>query len=112
MSTNTWVDAFAVADVPDDDVIGIVVAGRHVALYSANSEIYATDNICSHGQAELCDGFLEGFEIECPMHQGRFDIRTGQPTCAPVTEAISSYPVRTEGGRVFLAIGQVPATPQ
>ncbi|MEO8278668.1 MAG: non-heme iron oxygenase ferredoxin subunit [Ideonella sp.] len=107
MSENhDWIDAAAVADVPADDVIGIAVAGRFVALYGAKGEIFATDNICSHGQAELCDGFLEGYEIECPMHQGRFDIRTGHATCAPATDAIRSYPVKIDSGRVWLAIDQ------
>ena len=105
MSNLEWTDAAAFDDVPEDDVIGIVVAGRDLALYSAGGEIFATDNICTHGQARLCEGFLEGHEIECPLHQGRFDVRTGQPTGAPVTEAIRSYPVRIEGGRVFLAFG-------
>jgi naphthalene 1,2-dioxygenase system ferredoxin subunit len=100
-----WIDATAVDDVPEDDVIGIVVGDRDIALYNAGGEIYATDNICTHGHARLCDGFLEGHEIECPLHQGRFDIRTGAPMCAPVTEAIRSYPIRIEDGRVFLALG-------
>lgn len=105
MSTEEWTDAAALGDVPADDVIGMIVAGRDLALYSAQGEIYATDNLCTHGQARLCDGFLDGHEIECPLHQGKFDVRTGQPTCAPVTEAIRSYPVKIEGGRVFVAIG-------
>ena len=103
MDTIEWIDATAMDDVPADDVIGILVAGRDIALYNAGGEIFATDNICTHGHARLCEGFLEGHEIECPLHQGRFDVRTGQPRCAPVTEAIRSYPVRIESGRVFLA---------
>ena len=104
MSNTEWTDAAAVDDVPEDDVIGMVVAGRDMALYNAGGEIFATDNICTHGHARLCEGFLEGHEIECPLHQGRFDVRTGQPMCAPVTEAIRSYPVRIEDGRVFVAL--------
>ena len=105
MDNNTqWIDATAMDEVPQDDVIGIVVAGRDIAMYNAGGEIFATDNICTHGHARLCEGFLEGHEIECPLHQGRFDVRTGQPTCAPATEAIRSYPVRIEGGRVWLAL--------
>ena len=104
MSNPEWTDAAAVDDVPEDDVIGMIVAGRDMALYNAGGEIFATDNICTHGHARLCEGFLDGHEIECPLHQGKFDVRTGQPTCAPVTEAIRSYPVKIEGGRVFLAI--------
>jgi len=105
MSDLQWTDAAALDDVPADDVIGVSVAGREVALYSVEGSVYATDNICTHGHARLCEGFLEGHEIECPLHQGKFDVRTGAPACAPVTEAIRSYPVKIEGGRVFLSLG-------
>jgi naphthalene 1,2-dioxygenase system ferredoxin subunit len=102
MSQSRWVDALSAGDLPTDDVIGVVVAGRDIAIYTVGDEVYATDNICNHGQARLCDGFLDGHEIECPLHQGKFDVRSGQPTCDPVTEAIRSYPVRIDGQRVFL----------
>ena len=101
---NNWIDAIAADDVPEDDVIGVVVNGRDIALYNAGGEIFATDNVCTHGQARLCDGFLEGHEIECPLHQGKFDVRTGKPTCAPVTESIRSYPVKVEAGRILLTL--------
>jgi naphthalene 1,2-dioxygenase system ferredoxin subunit len=101
--TTHWIDALAREDVPQDDVIAVVVGGRDIALYGVGDEVYATDNLCTHGHARLCEGFLEGHEIECPLHQGRFDVRTGQPTCAPVTEALRSWPVKIEGGRVWLA---------
>ena len=101
---SNWINAASFDEVPQDDVIGVEVAGRDIALYGVDGEVYATDNLCTHGQARLCDGFLEGHEIECPLHQGRFDVRTGQPACAPVAEAIRSYPVRIEGGRVWLAL--------
>jgi len=104
MNESLWTDAALVDDVPADDVIGVVVDGHDIALYSVEGAIFATDNICTHGHARLCEGFLEGHEIECPLHQGKFDVRNGQPTCAPVTEAIRSYPVRIEAGRVFLAL--------
>jgi naphthalene 1,2-dioxygenase system ferredoxin subunit len=105
MSEQQWTDAAAVDDVPADDVIAVLVAGNEVALYNVEGNVYATDNICTHGHARLCEGFLEGHEIECPLHQGKFDVRNGAPTCAPVTEAIRSYPVKIEGGRVFLSLG-------
>ena len=98
-----WTDATAIEDVPVDDVVGMLVAGRDIALYSASGEIFATDNICTHGQARLCDGFLDGHEIECPLHQGKFDVRTGQPTCAPATVPVQVHPVRIENGRVFIS---------
>jgi naphthalene 1,2-dioxygenase ferredoxin component len=99
-----WIDAAAAADIPADDVWPIEVAGRDLAFYGVDGKVYATDNVCTHGQARLCDGFLEGHEIECPLHQGRFDVRTGQPTCDPVTEPIRVYPVKVEAGRVFVRL--------
>lgn len=104
MTNVNWTDAAPVDEVPTDDVIGMIVGGRDLALYSVDGEIYATDNICTHGHARLCEGFLLGHEIECPLHQGRFDVRDGRPTCEPVTEAIRSYPVRIEAGQVFIAL--------
>jgi naphthalene 1,2-dioxygenase ferredoxin component len=105
MSDTEWIDAASVDDVPADDVVGLVVSGLDIAFYKVEDTIYATDNFCTHGHARLCDGFLEGHEIECPLHQGRFDVRTGTATCAPVTEGVRSYPVKIEAGRVFVSLG-------
>jgi naphthalene 1,2-dioxygenase system ferredoxin subunit len=102
---NNWTDVSAFDDVPEEDVLGVETAGKDVALYNVDGQVYATDNICTHGHARLCDGFLEGFEIECPLHQGKFDIRDGRPTCQPVTEAVRTYPVKIENGRVFVDLG-------
>ena len=99
---NNWLDVVAVDDVPEDDVLGVDCAGKDLALYSVEGQVYATDNICSHGHARLCDGFLEGFEIECPPPRGKFDPRDGRPTCEPVPVPVRTYPVKIEGGRVFV----------
>jgi naphthalene 1,2-dioxygenase system ferredoxin subunit len=103
MTTN-WIDAAALAEVPEGDVIGVMVAGKHIALFEVDGEVFATDNICSHGHARLSDGFLEGREIECPLHQGRFDVCSGQALCAPLTENIKTYTVRIENMRVMLKL--------
>lgn len=103
MSEN-WTDAAAVDDVPEGDVIGVKVAGRDIALYEVDGTIYATDNVCTHGQARMSDGFLEGREIECPLHQGKFDVCTGQALCAPLTENLRTYPVRIDNLRVMLRL--------
>ena len=101
---NNWIDAAAAEDLPQDDVIGVTVAGKSIALYQVEDTVFATDNICTHGNARLCDGFLEGHEIECPLHQGKFDIRNGKAMCAPLNEDIKTYPVKIEGNRVFVAL--------
>lgn len=103
MSDN-WIDAAARDDVSEGDVVGIKVDGKEIALYEVEGEIYATDNICTHGHARMSDGFLEGREIECPLHQGKFDVCTGKALCAPLTENIRTYPVRIENLRVMLKL--------
>ena len=102
--TDNWIDAAAVADVPEGDVIGVLVGGKDIALYEVEGEVFATDNICTHGHARMSDGFLEGREIECPLHQGKFDVCTGQALCAPLTEGIKTYAVRIENMRVMLRL--------
>jgi naphthalene 1,2-dioxygenase system ferredoxin subunit len=104
MTDTPWIDALSATELPTDDVMGLLVNGRDIAIYTVGTEVYATDNVCTHGQARLCDGFLEGHEIECPLHQGKFDVRNGRPTCDPVTEAVRSYPVKIEGQRVYLQL--------
>ncbi len=99
-----WIDVAALADVPEGDVMAVRVEGKDVALYEVEGEVFATDNLCSHGAARLSDGFLEGREIECPLHQGRFDVCTGKAMCAPLTEDIKTYPVRIENLRVMLRL--------
>ena len=102
---NNWLDISALDEVPEEDVLGVDTGGKDVALYKVEGQVYATDNLCTHGHARLCDGFLDGFEIECPLHQGKFDIRNGNPTCQPVTVAVRTYPVKIENGRVFVDLG-------
>ena len=104
MTTANWVDALPVDDLPNNDIYGLIVAGRDIAVYTIGDAVYATDNLCTHGNARLCEGFLDGHEIECPLHQGKFDVRNGQPLCGPVTQALRSYPVKIKDGRVYLQL--------
>ena len=102
--SSEWIGAAGETELWDGAGISVLVQGRDIALFRIGDAVYATDNLCTHGHARLCDGFIEGHDIECPLHQGRFDLRSGQPTCAPATEPIKTYPVRIEGGRVFLSV--------
>ncbi len=108
MSNTNWVDALSADELPTDDVVGVAVAGRDVAIYAVGGAVYATDNICTHGQARLCDGFLEGHEIECPLHQGRFDLRTGEATFGPAWAPVRVFPVRIVEGRVQVDLAPQP----
>jgi len=105
MSDEQWIHVAELAELAADDVTAVHVAGREIAVYRVGAELYATDAQCTHGNARLCDGFLEGHEIECPLHQGRFDVRDGRPACAPASVALRCHPIRLEEGRVYVRIG-------
>lgn len=104
MSDSPWIDAAAADALPTNDVLGLTVAGREIALYTVGDAVYASDMLCTHGNARLCDGFLDGHEIECPLHQGKFDVRDGRATWDPATEPLRCHPVKIEGGRVLVQI--------
>jgi naphthalene 1,2-dioxygenase ferredoxin component len=102
--TDTWIDVAPLVAVPEMCAISVLAAGKEIALYEVDGAIFATDNLCTHGAARLSDGFLEGNEIECPLHQGRFDVCTGKAMCAPLTADIRTYPVQIKGQRIWLQI--------
>lgn len=99
-----WTKVIALSNVPADDVTAVSAAGRELAIYGVDGAVFATDNLCTHGHARLCDGFLDGHEIECPLHQGKFDVRSGKAMCAPLTTDVRTYPVKIEDGYVFVEV--------
>ena len=92
-----WIKAASRGDLADGDVIGVAVGGRDIAIYDLDGELHATDDICTHAYAKLSDGWLDAGEIECPLHAGRFDVRTGQATAPPCVEPLKTYKVRVSG---------------
>ena len=85
----------------------VIEYGEHEILVLAlNDCIYAIGNICSHDAVWLDDGVLhpESCEIECPMHEGRFDLRSGTATHEPAETPVPCYVVRVEGDEVFIEI--------
>ncbi|HVC53601.1 MAG TPA: non-heme iron oxygenase ferredoxin subunit [Stellaceae bacterium] len=100
-----WVRVAARADLAEGEVIGLVVAGREVAIYDLDGELFATDDICTHAYARLSDGWLDRGEIECPLHAGRFDVKTGAATAPPCVDAIKTHPVRLIGDNIEINLG-------
>jgi 3-phenylpropionate/trans-cinnamate dioxygenase ferredoxin subunit len=81
-----------------------VAVGRYAICLARTQEggVYAIDDECTHEGYSLSEGELIGFEIECPMHGSRFDVRTGRPTCLPAETAARVYPVRVENDEIYL----------
>jgi anthranilate 1,2-dioxygenase large subunit len=107
-----WQKVARADELTDGGVIGVDVAGTPIALYRIGDEIYATDGMCTHAAGLLADGFLEDGEIECPLHQARFDIRTGKALCEPAIENLRTYPVKVQGGDVLIDLARVGVAPE
>ena len=97
-----WTRIADLAEVPEDGTFRVYLGGEPVCLYNVAGTIYATHDVCTHGQASLADGFVDGEEIECPLHQGRFHISTGKAVGAPCTVDVKTCPVKVEKAGVFL----------
>ncbi len=101
-----WIEACAAGDIEEEDLIRFDHGGKTFAIYrSPDDEYFATDGLCTHEKVHLCDGLVMDYIIECPMHNGRFDYRTGEAKGAPVCVDLKTYPVKVEGGRVFIDLG-------
>jgi 3-phenylpropionate/trans-cinnamate dioxygenase ferredoxin component len=99
-----WIETAALDDIEDEDVMRFDHAGRIYAIYRVDNQVYASDGLCTHEQVPLSDGFVMGHVIECPKHNGRFDIRDGRPLCAPVCEKLRTYPAKVESGRILIEV--------
>ena len=91
-------------EVEEEDVMPTTVEGQEIAVYRIEGDFFATADVCTHGYASLSEGVVVDDVIECPLHQGRFCIRTGKALSAPVSEAITTYETKLEDGRIFVRL--------
>jgi len=99
-----WHQVASAADIKPDEPIKVQIGDDDIALYNVDSEIFATANICTHAFASMADGFQEGDIIECPLHDGRFNIKTGKALCPPVEQDLKIYQTKVEDGTVFIKV--------
>jgi len=100
--SDEWVDAGPVTELDAEYPLAKRVAGVEVALHLVDGQVYATSNVCTHADAKLSDGVIEGFEVLCPLHGGSFDVRTGEAVRPPCVEPIATYRTKVESGRVLV----------
>jgi nitrite reductase/ring-hydroxylating ferredoxin subunit len=100
-----WITVAEKSSVELGTVIGVKAGDLDVALYNIDGRIYATLDICTHAQALLSEGWLEDGIIECPLHGGRFDVKTGKGLGAPITCDLRTLPVRIEADSIQVDVG-------
>ena len=92
----------AVSDVPENSVQRFEIGTSVLAVYNIGGTFYATDNECTHGAASLADGILEDGIIECTLHFGAFDVKTGAAVQAPCSVPLRTYQVAVKDGQVLV----------
>ena len=80
------------------------VDGRPIAVFNVEGQYYAIDDVCTHDGGPLAEGELEGFEIRCPRHGARFDVRTGKALCLPAFEPVHTHRVEVRGDDLLVAL--------
>ena len=89
-------------ELPSGQRLVIDYDGQDVGLINLNDEIYAVSDVCTHDDGPLEDGELQEYEVECPRHGARFDIRSGAALCLPATSPVPIYKVKVEGDIIYV----------
>ena len=100
-----WIRVAAHGDVAEGGTLAVDAAGEPVCLFNLAGRIHATHEYCTHEEASLADGYIEGECIECPLHQAQFHIPTGQVRAPPATDDLRVFAVKVEGGEIFVDVG-------
>jgi 3-phenylpropionate/trans-cinnamate dioxygenase ferredoxin subunit len=100
-----WIEVCDADQIDNEDVIRFDHGERSFAIYRTDKDDYfATDGYCTHQKVHLANGLVMGNIIECPKHNGRFDVTTGEAKRVPACLNLNTYSVKIEAGKVFINI--------
>lgn len=100
-----WVEVCEASLLGEEDVIRFDHGKRtYAVIRDAEGCVFATDGICTHGNTHLSAGLVKGKIIECPKHNGRFNLADGSPARAPICRGLATYPIETRDGKLFLNV--------
>jgi 3-phenylpropionate/trans-cinnamate dioxygenase ferredoxin subunit len=97
-----WHQVASAEEIREDEATAVTVGQTHIALIRLGDQVYGTSNVCTHQFALMSDGFVEDGCIECPLHQARFDIASGERKDGPECTDLKIFPVRVEAGLVYV----------
>lgn len=95
-----WEIVGTLEDLADGTLLQTMLGDEEIVLCRAGGNVFALHNWCTHADARLSEGRLEGHELECPLHEGRFDIRSGKALCAPLDADVRTFAVRIVGTEI------------
>ena len=94
----------AFEDLESGERIFIDVDDVPVVIFKIGKDVYAINDRCSHDDGPLGEGELDGFEVICPRHGARFDVRNGKVLSLPAVEDIQHYPIRILDGQIEIGV--------
>ena len=89
-------------DIQTSQMKEIQIDGQDICIANVEGKYYAIGNLCTHEGGPLADGRLEGYEVECPWHQSKFDIWTGEVTSHPASESEPTYEIKVDGNSILV----------
>ena len=98
----SYLEAIKIGQISDGEMKTVSLNGKVVAVAQVGKEYFAFDDLCTHKQCSLAEGTLEGQEVVCPCHGGKFDVKTGQATALPAVSPVTTYPVKVENGFIYV----------
>ena len=104
MNEDTFAKAASMKDIPLSQMKEVLVDGHKICIANVEGKYFAIDNTCSHEGGPLADGNLEGYQVECPWHQSRFDMRTGEVKAPPASEPQETYQIKLEGDDIMIRL--------
>ncbi|MGW0204175.1 bifunctional 3-phenylpropionate/cinnamic acid dioxygenase ferredoxin subunit [Nonomuraea sp. NPDC003201] len=102
------IPACPLASLPRGEALRVEADPPIAVFHTEDGEIFAIDDTCTHQDASLADGWLEGCEIECPLHASRFDLRTGQVDAPPAKRPVRTHEVVVDGGVIYVKQSEAP----
>ena len=104
MTEENWIEVGKSDSIDMEDLIRFDHDNKTFCVYRIEDGFYATDGMCTHEEVHLEDGLVMDDEIECPMHQGIFNIKTGEAISPPACDDLKTYPVKVENDLVYINI--------
>lgn len=96
-----------IGSLEQDQPVAVELDGQIVALVKTETGVHAVSNTCTHADASLVDGFVMENWIECPLHQARYDLSTGELLDGPFCPALPVYPIEQRGDQFFVSIAPI-----
>ncbi|CAL9383575.1 MULTISPECIES: bifunctional 3-phenylpropionate/cinnamic acid dioxygenase ferredoxin subunit [Streptomyces] len=97
-------------DLPKGESVRVEATPPVAVFHTDDGELHAIDDTCTHQDASLSEGWLEGCLVECPLHAASFDLRTGMPTCLPARRAVRTHRVTVDDGVIHVHLAAEEGT--